>query len=316
MPSRVVTKRRSKIARLFFRTKRNNNTRRIVKHRRYDKIPKTKRPIYSGGGSLSVKSAGNVSEIRYYLDRVLHTENYTGRVKPAVTHNDAFSIELSRGTLSTVFGGNHTLKIEIDMSKYKHATKELVSQLFFEIFGVPIPRTFDFTDLVDLDHVLDNFDNLNKGAARNVGCYRMWNKLTIGPTDPKEDPTPLSKCVVTFEFIINAGGGTIEFNSISFTAIVLKNTKCLDVNNEIDVKLPGYGTITKKTPGTSITTSLRTSDDVSKKIGQLPTTFNVCVVPKTKDRDQKFYGCDDLTARAVVKTAVSKFKEYWDYIEE
>lgn len=311
MPSRVVTKRRSKIARLFFRKKRNNNTRRIVKHRRYDKIPKTKRPIYSGGGSLSVKS-GDVGETIYHLVKVPHTENYTGRMNPAVIRNNAFSIELSRGTLSAAFGGNHTLKIEIDMSKYKHATIELVTQLFFEIFGVPIPTTFDFTGLVDLDHVLDNFDNLNKGAARNVGCYRMWNKLTIDPTDPEKDPTPIprTKCVVTFEFKIKAGG-TIEFNSISFTAIVPKITKCLDVNNEIDVELPGYDTITKKTPGTSISTSLLTSDHVSEKIGQLPTTFNVCVVPKSKARVQTFCGFNDLMTRPEVQAAVETFKNVW-----
>lgn len=314
MPSRVVTNRRSKIARLSFRKKRNNNTRRKVKHRRYDKIPKTKRPIYSGGGSLGVGS-GNVVEQNYYLNKDPYTRKITGRVKPR-TYTDAFHIELSRGTFSAAFSGNYTLKIEIDMSKYKHATIELVSQLFFEIFGVQIPTTFDFTDLVDLDHVLDNFDKLNEGAARNVNCYRMWNKLITDPINAKEDPTPIprTKCVVTFEFKIKENG-TTEFNSISFTAIVLKTTTCLGLNNEINVELPGYGTITKKTPGTSISTSLN-PDDVSKKIGQFKKTFNVCVVPKSEVRVQTFYGFDDLMTRDDVQTAVSKFKQGWDYSEE
>jgi hypothetical protein len=314
MPLRVATNRRRKIARLSFRKKRNNNTRRKVKHRRYDKIPKTKRPIYSGGGSLGIGS-GNVVEQNYYLQEE-SSRKITGRVNP-MTYANAFRIELSRGTFSATFGGNYTLKMEIDMSKYKHDTEELVSKLFFEIFGVDIP--FDFADLVDLDHVLQNFDDLNKGGARNVNCYgSSWNKLITDPINATEDPTPrpLSKCVVTFEFKIKENG-RIEFTSISFTAIQLKNTKCQGPEEEIDVELPGYGTIIQKTPGVSISTLLKEERELLSKIGEFKKNFNVCVVPKSTNSVRKFYSFDsDLMAREDVKAAVTTFKERWDYVEE
>jgi hypothetical protein len=309
MPLRVATNRRRKIARLSFRKKRNNITRRKLKHRRYDKTPKTTRPIYSGGGGLLGSMSGKVNETIYDIDDETRKGNESVKI-----YENAFDIQLSRGMLSATFGGNYTLKIEIDMSKYKHDTKKLVSELFLKIFGDLKPeefdfnKAFDFDDLVTFDKVRTEFNELKEVNKTKRVCQANWNKLVFNDDTRK----PKSKCVVTFEFKIKKNNAGIEFTSISFTAIKDKFDGCLAYSNErIRLDLPGYVTINTETQGVSISKPL-TEEGLSnniRQLNQLNTPFNVCVLYAWRGVIGRYYGFNEnFMNREDVKTAVESFK--------
>ena len=310
----MVTNRRSKITRLSFKKKRNN-TRRKLKHRRYDKTPKIKRTIYSGGAPSLLKT-GTIKEISYDAG-----DDYISSVEG---NKDAYTIELSRGVLSNTFGGNYSLKISIDLNKYRYSTLELVKHVFVKIFQIQLnvndeqddrvlkipeelKRLFELEELVDYDKVIESFNKFNsetmcvntRQAAIDAGLL----------TKVQEDLVPGNKTEVIFEFKFK--DGKLVFNSVKYSVMGEELKRCqMRSKREIEIgadNLPVYHTKSKPL-NISINTTM-TIDQLQQTLSPESTFPEFIALHVSYMGIETRYGFDVVKKRENVKHALATWEK-------
>jgi hypothetical protein len=313
----MVTNRRSKITRLSFKKKRNN-TRRKLKHRRYDKTPKTKRTIYSGG-ALSLLKMGTIKEISYDVGN--------DSISSVEMKKDAYTIELSKGVLSTTFGGNYSLKISIDLNKYRYSTLELVKHVFVEIFQIQLnvddkqddrvlkipeelKRLFELEELVDYDKVIESFNKFNSKTMMCVNTRQAAIDAGLLRKTDKGELVPGNKTEVIFEFKFK--DGKLVFDSVKYSVMGEELKQCQVIyKREIEQgadNLPVYHTKSKKSLNISISTTM-TIEELQQKLSPDYTFPEFIVLHASYIVTTTYYGFDVVKKRENVKHALATWEK-------